>query len=106
MLVNLIGAAIIAWLLWYSDRLYGKLEAAKFELENNRIHYSNTLKEINAELDELRINSQNIERNLKMLGNIGDMLEELIRVEENCPINDPRIATLIKRLKECRDSLC
>lgn len=106
MLINMIGAAIIGWLLWYSDRLYGKLEAAKKELENNRTHYANTLKEINAELDELRINSRNIERNLKMLGNIGDMLEELIRVEEDCRINDPRIATLIKRLQACRESLC
>lgn len=106
MLVKLIGAAIIGWLLWYSDRLYGKLKAAKFELENNRAKYAKTLKSINAELDELRINSMNIERNLKKLGEIGDTLEALIRADEDCRINDPRIAELAKRLKECRDSLC
>jgi uncharacterized membrane protein len=98
---------IIVFLIYRNDVLNDKLRKANATIKSMEGNYTGELSSIRSELNTVQLSAVNLERNMKILGEIGTLLDELTTLRRAGVTNqDGRIIAIIDKLKECRSRVC
>lgn len=98
---------IIVFLVYRIDVLNDKLRKANAAIKAMDGNYTDELSSIRNELNTVQLSAVNLERNMKILGEVGTLLDELTTLRRAGVTNqDARIIAIIDKLKECRGRVC
>lgn len=98
---------IIVFLVYRIDVLNDKLRKANATIKAMEGNYTGELSSIREELNTVQLSAVNLERNMKILGEVGTLLDELATLRRAGVTNqDGRIIAIIDKLKECRGRVC